>query len=183
MYTWKSYFVVQADYQHWADNALFESLGHLRPEVLGRDEGLPFKSIHGTLDHLLALSRFWMERLQGADAELNYRELVHPVWRDLQNALRHETRRTQAWLDQRPESFFDEGIRFGGRDGAMWVRDALTHLFSQYELHRGQSSAAAVRLGAPNPEMDYLHYRRAMDKLLEESSRSPRPGPSGADRG
>lgn len=177
MYTWKSYFVVQADYQNWANNVLFESLGHLKPETLERDEGLFFKSIHHTVDHILVVSQVWLGRLQGSEPKVNFREIHYPVWRELQNAMRHETRHLQEWIANQPDAFFEDEIHFHGSDGTahrMWVRDALTHLFNHYTHHRGQVSAVATRLGAPCPEMDYLYYRRAMEKLLTETSHSPR---------
>ncbi|HEX8979519.1 MAG TPA: DinB family protein [Parasulfuritortus sp.] len=177
MYSWKNYFVVQADYQNWANNVLFESLSHLKPETLTRDEGLFFGSIHHTVDHILAVSQVWLARLQGNSLQVNFREIQHPVWRELQNAMRHETRHLQDWLESQPEAFFEDEIRFRSGDGkewTMWVRDVLSHLFDHYIHHRGQISAVATRLGAPCPEMDYFYYRRVMEKLLDETSHSPR---------
>ncbi len=40
MYTWKSYFIVQADYQHWANEVMFTALGHLDQEAIVSDQGL-----------------------------------------------------------------------------------------------------------------------------------------------
>ncbi len=177
MYTWKSYFVVQADYQNWANNVLFDALGHLKPEVLERDEGLFFKSIHHTVDHMLVVSQLWRDRLQGASPPVNLREIRYPVWRELQTAMRHETRHLQEWLEAQPDIFFEDEIQFSSSDGqprTMWVRDMLTHLFTHYAHHRGQVSAVATRLGAPCPEMDYLYYRREMEKLLEQARQTPR---------
>ncbi|NCS65365.1 MAG: hypothetical protein COS39_04030 [Hydrogenophilales bacterium CG03_land_8_20_14_0_80_62_28] len=177
MYGWKSYFVVQADYQNWADNVLFDALGHLKPEALERDEGLFFKSIHGTVDHMLAVSQLWFARLQGASPQVNSREIGHPLWRELQNALRRETRRQQEWLEAQSDGFFEGEVNLVGSDGqtgTMRIRDLLTHLYTHYAHHRGQISAVATRLGAPCPKMDYVYYRREMDKLLEEARQAPR---------
>ncbi|MDR3394556.1 MAG: DinB family protein [Parasulfuritortus sp.] len=177
MYSWKSYFVVQADYQSWANNVLFESLGHLKPDVLERDEGLFFKSIHHTVDHMLVVSQLWWDRLQGNSPPVNLREIRYPVWRELQNAMRHETRHLQEWLEGQSDLFFEDEIKFSSSDGqprTMWVRDMLNHLFIHYAHHRGQVSAAATRLGAPCPAMDYLYYRREMEKLLEQARQAPR---------
>jgi uncharacterized damage-inducible protein DinB len=65
MYTWKSYFVVQADYQHWANEVLFSALDHLNDEAIGADQGLFFNSIHHTADHILMVSQSWLARLKG----------------------------------------------------------------------------------------------------------------------
>lgn len=171
MYSWKSHFVVLADYQHWANEVLFNSLDHLQPEVIGSDQGLYFKSIHHTVDHLLLVSQVWLARMRGESLEANYREINQPDFRELKQILRRETRKLQSWLDEQPETFFEAEMSFAGSDGkprGMWVREALTHLFTHYAHHRGQISAVITRLGGPCPEMDFVYYRREMDKLLSE---------------
>lgn len=177
MYTWKSYYVVQADYQHWANEALFAALAHLRPETLEADEGLFSRSIHHTVEHMLALAQLWLARLQGADPHDVAREPHHPIWRELLTALRLEIRRLEKWLETQPDAFFEAEVHYTDRDGqamTMWVRDALNHLYTEYAHLRGEIAAAASRLGAPRPELDYAHYRRAMVKLLQEARQAPR---------
>lgn len=180
MYTWKNHFVILADYQHWANEVMFDALSHLTADSISSEQGLFFGSIHHTVDHMLMVSRVWLARLQGQNLSVNYREIHHPDWRDLQNALRRETRKLQDWLEAQADAFYDGEIEFTGSDGrarSMWVRDAVTHLYTHYAHHRGQISAVATRLGAPCPEMDFLYYRREMEKLLGElrngGNRSP----------
>jgi uncharacterized damage-inducible protein DinB len=182
MYSWKNYFIIQADYQHWANEVMFKSLDLLTPDAIDSDQGLFFQSIHHTVDHILQVSRSWLARLQGEPLSVNYREISHPDWRELKNALRHETRRLQNWLEDRPDEFFDGQVTFTGGDGkerSMWVRDALSHLFTHFAHHRGQVSAVATRLGAPCPEMDFVYYRREMERLLAEV-KNGQAGPTGA---
>lgn len=182
MYTWKSHFVIQADYQHWANEVMFTALDHLTPDSLASEQGLFFHSIHHTVDHMLMVSRAWLARLQGENLDVNYREIHHPDWRELQNALRRETRKLQAWLDAQPDAFYDREFEFAGSDGRarrMWVRDALTHLFTHYAHHRGQVWAVATRLGAPSPEMDFVHYRREMERLINQVRNGGHTSPRG----
>ena len=169
MNSWKSHYVVLVDYQHWANEVLFSSLDHLQADVLDSDQGLFFKSIHHTVDHLLVVSQVWLARLQGENLAVNYRVINNPDWRELKQALRRETRKLQSWLDAQPETFFDGEISFAGSDGKplkMSVPEVLTHLFTHYAHHRGQISAVITRLRGPCPEMDFVYYRREMDKLL-----------------
>jgi len=171
MYSWKSHFAVLADYQHWANEVLFTSLDRLQAEAIDSDQGLFFKSIHHTVDHLLLASQVWLARLQGEHLEVNYQVINHPDFRELKQTLRRETRKLQSWLEAQPGDFFAAEIHFSGSDGkprGMWVREALTHLFTHYAHHRGQISAVITRLGGPCPEMDFVYYRREMDKLLSE---------------
>lgn len=178
MYAWKSHFVVQADYQHWANEVMFTSLDYFQPEVIGSDQGLFFNSIHHTVDHLLLVSQSWLARLQGEPLSVNYKVINNPDWRELKMAMRRETRKLQGWLEAQPLEFFDSQIEFTGSEGkryVMWTRDALTHLFTHYAHHRGQVSAVITRLGAPCPEMDFVYYRREMERLLNEMKQAQTP--------
>jgi hypothetical protein len=38
--SWKQYFIYQADYQHWANEVLFECLDRLDPKALAEPQGL-----------------------------------------------------------------------------------------------------------------------------------------------
>jgi uncharacterized damage-inducible protein DinB len=188
MYSWKSYFVIQADYQHWANEVLFNALDRLEDAAIGADQGLFFNSIHHTVDHLLEVSKSWLARLKGQVHAANYKRINHPDWRDLKNQLRQETRHLQNWLQFQEDDFFDGRIEFTAGDGkvrSMWVRDVLVHMFTHYAHHRGQISAVVTRLGGPCPEMDFVYYRREMEKVLNEarqvSAQFEEPPPPPAD--
>ena len=172
MYTWKSYYIIQADYQHWANEVLFASLDHFQDDVLTADQGLFFKSIHHTVDHLLVVHLNWVARLKGEAYSPNYKVINFPDWRELKTTLRKEVRHLQDWLAEQPDEFFDGQITFTASNGhaqSMWVRDVLVHLFTHYAHHRGQVSAAITRLGGVCPEMDFVYYRREMAKVLSEA--------------
>ncbi len=178
MYSWKKYFVVQSDYQHWANEVLFSSLDHLQPDVIGSAQGLFFNSVHHTADHMLVVSQLWLARLQGTNLSVNFKSINNPDWRELKLALRRETRKLQAWLEAQPPEFFDMQVDFVDSEGkarSMWVRDVLTHLNTHYAHHRGQISTVATRLGAPCPEMDFVYYRREMERLLSEMKQAAAP--------
>lgn len=184
MFSWKSYFVIQADYQHWANEVLFDALEHLQPEVIDSAQGMFFGSIHHTVDHILMVSQAWQARLRGDSLAVDYKVIHYPDWRELKTALRKEVRQLQNWLETQPDAYFEGQVQFMGSDGKpreMWVRDALTHIFTHYAHHRGQVSAVATRLGAPSPEMDFVYYRREMDKLLTEVKQAQAQAQPAAD--
>ena len=167
--SWKQYFIYQADYQHWANEVLFECLGRLDAKTLAEPQGLFFSTIHHTVDHMLVVAELWRLRLQGESPIVDYKRLHHPEWRELKGALRQEMRGLQHWLESRPECFFESEIAYRGADGQArrnWVRDVLTHMMGHMVHHRGQVSAVVTRLGAPAPEMDYIYYKRGVDAAL-----------------
>lgn len=171
MYSWKTHFIAQADYQHWANEVLLDALDHLQADVIESDQGLYCGSIHRAIDQMLLVQQMWFARLQGETLTADHRVLHHPDWRELKQALRRETRKLQSWLDMQPEGFFDGEITFIGREGGqhrMWVREVLVQLFTHAAHQRGQITAVITRMGGPLPDVDFVSYRREMDRLLTE---------------
>lgn len=169
---WKSHFLKQTDYQLWANRVLFDTLARLEENVLSQPQGLFFGSIHHTTDHLLTVLEVWAARLRGETPQADLQRLYHPDWLELKHALQHALRAFRHWLENQPEEFFASRLRYarpGGEAQDNQVADLLTHLMHHFTHHRGQISAAATRLGAPAPEMDFLYYVRAMDQAARKN--------------
>jgi len=52
-------------YNAWANGRLYDAAARLGREQYRADRGTFFKSVHGTLNHLLATDRIWMQRFTG----------------------------------------------------------------------------------------------------------------------
>ena len=52
-------------YNAWANSRLYDAAARLSPDQYRADRGAFFKSVHGTLNHLLATDRIWMQRFTG----------------------------------------------------------------------------------------------------------------------
>jgi uncharacterized damage-inducible protein DinB len=61
----KAHFVMMASYNAWANARLFRMAGALADELYRGEVSAYFKSLHGTLNHLLVADRIWMRRLTG----------------------------------------------------------------------------------------------------------------------
>lgn len=178
MTTLKKHFVYQADYQHWANDALFATVDVLDETARQDNQGMVFENIHKTLNHILLVTRNWMLRLKGDSLGAGREELYVADWKELKNALRQEFREAQRWLEAQPEDYFEEQISYidtQGQAQQIWVRDALTHIMTHAAHLRGQVSAVIVRLGAPAPQMDFIFYKREMEKSLENLRSSNKP--------
>jgi uncharacterized damage-inducible protein DinB len=111
-----------------------------------------------------------MTRLRQESQVVGREECFISDWKELKNALRHEFREAQRWLEAQPETFFDEQIGYlntANEPRQIWVRDALTHIMTHAAHLRGQVTAVVAKMGAPAPEMDYIFYKREMEKSLE----------------
>lgn len=172
----KHYFIYQADYQHWANDVLFSALDRLDESSRTDPKTLYFGSIHDSVDHLGFFYGKWLARLKGETRSVRYSEVLHADWRQLKDSLRHEIRALQHWLEQQPEDFFDGQMNYqrtlSHEEKGVWVRDALTHVFTYGSLERGHVSAAASALGAPFPDMSYFTYRQEMGTHLDHMRRA-----------
>lgn len=185
---YKKHFVYQVDYQHWANEVLFNSLDRLDEAGRQSAQGLFFSSIHHTVDHMLTVNKLWLGRLRREQSfPTSFNTIYQPVWRDLKNHFRAHLREMQHWLEAQSDDFFEDELHYTSSDGERrhnWIHDILTHMMTHMAHHRGQVSAVATRLGAPAPEMDFLYYKRAMQKGLEKiaENRPHKDGANGAAR-
>jgi uncharacterized damage-inducible protein DinB len=158
----KDYFIEQARYQAWAMMELFKSLDTLSDEQRRQDQGLFFKDIHKTVDHILVCTRNWKHRLQNqADKATGYDVLLYNDWGELKQAVIDEFNEIDGWLSQQTEDWFGSNIEYGSGDKkrVVAVADGLIHIMTHAVHHRGQISAVCTRLGTPGPEMDFVFYR------------------------
>jgi uncharacterized damage-inducible protein DinB len=58
-------FNMLAAYNGWANRRLYAAAAELPDEAYRADRGAFFKSVHGTLNHLLVADRIWMKRFTG----------------------------------------------------------------------------------------------------------------------
>ena len=61
----KKHFMMFAAYNRWANARIYDAAAELSDEDYRRDVGAFFRSMHGTLNHLLATDRIWMKRFTG----------------------------------------------------------------------------------------------------------------------
>lgn len=175
-YTWKSYFVVQVDYQLWANDRMFAALGRLDAPLLMQDMGLFFHSIHHTVDHLLLVNQLWLARLRGESSRVDFSKITYPDWNQLIETTQAHMREWQLWLEECDDAFFERELIYltsKGEDEQMWVRDVLTHMMTHQAHHRGQISAAVTHLGYSALEMDYLYYKREIAAYRKQLAAIP----------
>ncbi|WP_372526969.1 DinB family protein [Piscinibacter sp.] len=162
----KSYFATLARYNLWATRKLFEHIDAL-PEVhYRRDAGLFFKSVHGTLNHLLLAEHLvWYPRF--AEGVSNRRALDEEVEPDRVRLREQLIEHAQRWLpliDACEASRFDGRLDYTTTKGVpQSLPFALTlgHVFNHGTHHRGQISAAITAMDHACPEIDLVWMLQA----------------------
>jgi uncharacterized damage-inducible protein DinB len=161
----KRYFEQRAAYNRWANARLYEAAFLLGEADYRRDVRAFFKSMHGTLNHLLLTDRLWLKRLTG--------EGEHPTQL---NAIIYEDRRALALarageddrivryvaaLDDAMLDGFQKYATASGKEFEQKRRDILAHLFNHQTHHRGQAhTILSIVTGRAPPSLDLLSMQR-----------------------
>jgi uncharacterized damage-inducible protein DinB len=152
----KAHFVMMAKYNAWANARLFRMAGALQDELYRKEVGAFFKSLHGTLNHLLAADRIWMRRLTGVGDHPDKLDAI--LFEDLPSlhaARVEEDGRIIGFVQGLEEPAFEEVLEYRTLNSTpqrQRRREILAHLFNHETHHRGQAHAILTVLGVAEPD-------------------------------
>ena len=155
----KHYFDTLARYNVWATRRLFEHVDALSDDEYRRDAGLFFKSVHGTLNHLLVAERLlWFPRFeQGVSNRIALDTEAEPERATLRARLIEATMLWGPWIDALDAARLAGRLDYVSTQGvprSMPFDITLGHVFNHGTHHRGQITAAITAMGHACPELD-----------------------------
>ena len=161
----KAHYIQFAGYNAWANRRLYDAAATLSDQEYRADKGAFFKSMHGTLNHLLATDRIWMRRFTGeGEAPQRLDAILHERFDALRQARESEDRRIVAYIDSLDEARLAGVIRYRRvstpEEFVQPLMPALDHWFNHQTHHRGQAHTILSSLGKPPPELDLLAFQR-----------------------
>ena len=141
-----------ARYNRWMNDKFYALSSQLTDAQRKQDCRAYFKSIHGTLNHLLLGDRIWLGRFEGQpypasrlDAEL------FADFEELRVARLHTDDRIQAWANAVTDEILNAELHYRSvvnpapRSIPMWL--AVSHFFNHQTHHRGQLSTLLSQFG------------------------------------
>lgn len=161
----KDHYLQFARYNAWANRRLYDAAATLSDEQYRADRGAFFKSMHGTLNHLLTADWVWMQRFTGeGPSPTRLDEIQHERLADLRLAREAEDRRILAYV---------EGLDATRLAGTITYRrvstpdvfeqalaPALAHFFNHQTHHRGQAHSILCGFGQRDLVLDLLFFQR-----------------------
>jgi len=167
-----------ARYNAWMNERLYALCATLTEEERRRDRGAFFRSIHGTLGHLLLADRAWLWRFTHDPAIADSRDaagqpiamsgrLDQELYADF-DELRRERGRTDAaivrWVGALTEDALAAPLSYRTSKGEacehpLWW--ALTHFFNHQTHHRGQLTTLLSQAGHDPGVTDLIALLRA----------------------
>lgn len=157
----QNYFETLARYHDWATDKLLAEVGRMSDAHYLQDCGLFFKSVHGTLNHMLVGERHWYSRCaEGISLALPLDAELETDRMTLAAALRDAVKRWRPWVAAMDIQRFEGDLHYTRTSGGQVIvpfASALGHVFNHGTHHRGQVSAALTATGYKAPEMDLIY--------------------------
>jgi len=156
-----------AAYNAWANARTYRAAAALADADYRADRGAFFKSVHGTLNHLLVGDRIWMRRFTGSgDAPGRLDVILFEDRDELWAARQAEDARIMRYVDGLSDGDFAGRLSFQTIAQPMKIEQvlwhALDHFFNHQTHHRGQVHGLLSAIGgnAAAPSLDLILYQR-----------------------
>src|SRR5580693_7590297 len=109
----KTRYTMFAGYNTWANRRLYDAAAQLSDADYRADRGAFFKSMHGTLNHLLTADWVWMHRFTGQGPSPERLDMIHhEQLADLGRAREAEDKRIVDYVDGLSEAQLGGTIRY-----------------------------------------------------------------------
>ncbi|HEY2873789.1 MAG TPA: DinB family protein [Reyranella sp.] len=161
----KAHYAALARYNAWANRRLYDAAAELSDEEYRADRGAFFKSMHGTLNHLLTADWVWMHRFTGQGPSPERLDMIqHEPLADLRRAREAEDQRIVGYIDGLTEAELAGTIRYRRVSTPevfeQALAPALAHFFNHQAHHRGQAHSILCSFGKRELVLDLLYYQR-----------------------
>ncbi len=160
---WHTHFGTFARYNEWATARMLAAVVAVPDDAYRRDAGLFFKSLHGTLNHLLVGEHLlWFRRFaEGVSHLLALDAEAEPDRVALAKRLQAGAVRWAPLIASWPAERFVGTLDYTtmrGVPASLPFAATLAHVFNHGTHHRGQITAALTALGQPCPELDLVYF-------------------------
>jgi uncharacterized damage-inducible protein DinB len=161
----KPHFMMMAGYNAWCNRRLYDAAAQIPDMDYRADRGAFFKSVHGTLNHLLATDRIWMKRFTGeGEAPNRLDAILFETLPELRRARAIEDARIVDYVDGLSANDLAGRISYQTISNAMTVEQPLAstliHFFNHQTHHRGQAHCLLTGFGLDAPSFDLILFQR-----------------------
>jgi uncharacterized damage-inducible protein DinB len=154
-----------AGYNRWANARLYAAAAELTYEQYRADRGAFFRSVHGTLNHVLVADGLGMNRFLGLpNPPTRLDQILHDDLPALRAARVAVDDRIVSFAQSLTDEDVERPIRFRTvTDNARYeqvLSGAMDHFFNHQTHHRGQVHALLTGLTGKAPELDLIFFQR-----------------------
>jgi uncharacterized damage-inducible protein DinB len=167
-----------ARYNTWMNRRIYALCRTLPDEERKRDVGAFFKSVHGTLNHILMADHVWLircgrnkerysPRTAGGDiiALRSYEQVLYDDFSEMAAQRKTTDKMIEDWTNSLTSTELAGPVQYQAlqpHEHPLWW--CVTHLFNHQAHHRGQLTTILMQLGHDPGITDFLpHMRGAVD--------------------
>ena len=140
-----------AEYNQWMNQKLYAICADIPDEERREDRGAFFKSVHGTLNHLLVADCVWMGRFWHQPFVAKLDQELYQDFAELWQARQQTDQAIIDWVRTLASDWLDQPLTYSSMTGNRSItRPAwllLTHLFNHQTHHRGQLTTLLCQMG------------------------------------
>lgn len=142
---------VFAAYQRWMNGRVYACCAALSDAERKADRGAFFRSIHGTLNHLLYGDLNWFGRFKdGRSRAEDRRVTLHERFEDMRDARFALDAEMKAWAEDLSQDWLDAPFDYRSSNGdarryPAWM--LVLHMFNHQTHHRGQLTTLMTQAG------------------------------------
>jgi uncharacterized damage-inducible protein DinB len=156
-----------AGYNAWCNERLYDAAAKVSDADYRARRGVFFKSLHGTLNHLLVGDRIWMKRFTGAGEQpASLDAILYDDFDALRAARRSQDTLIGRYIDRLSDDDLNRSIRFQTFVNPQTIEQplapALDHFFNHQTHHRGQAHGllSSILGNDQTPSFDLIIYQR-----------------------
>lgn len=148
-------------YMLWADRQTLQAVRSVKEEDLTRDAGISFKSLLGTMAHILGAQQTWLSRFSGSPLTRvpnldDYPDLMSWIiaWEETASGL-------EAFMASLTDEQLTADLTWSNTRGDTFTRplwQPLLHMVNHSTYHRGQIVSLLRQMGYKAPSTDLIYY-------------------------
>lgn len=165
-----------AAYNRWMNRRLYAVCAELTDDQRRQDCGAFFKSIHGTLNHLVLTDQIWLGRFAGEPFPFERLDQeLHSDFDELRAAREALDERIVQWAASLTDDKLNRTLRYTSavnpapRTYEMWL--AVTHFFNHQTHHRGQLTTLLSQFGEDYGVTDLVWLPEVVERNAEQNVR------------
>ncbi len=166
---YSSYYKTMANYNEWMNQNLYAICAEIPDAKRKEDLGAFFKSIHGTLNHILIGDLVWMGRFTNQPFVTKLDRALYENFDELKQKRKEVDRQILAWAQQLSPQWLDAPFTWTSISNPVksstkpaWL--LVTHFFNHQTHHRGQLTTLLSQLGY-DPGVTDLPYMPTLQAL------------------
>ncbi|MES2331244.1 MAG: DinB family protein [Bacteroidota bacterium] len=154
-----------AQYEHWANERLFQVISPLTEEQQQQEIVSSFSSVHKTCLHIWDATAIWWQRVHKVKEIVVPSLSFHPTMQEIEDGLLQQNKQWIDWVRSATDADISYVLPYKNMKGEAFeqeVKEILLHVNNHGSYHRGQLVTMLRQLEVEKiPQTDYILYARS----------------------